>query len=234
MDAALITIDLHKLQGQSKENSSKLDLILSELSATASRNEDTSVNKEVERLLASEKQQDVIVQQLKQENERLTHQIEEISNAHENYRLKNEVEISSATTLLLTQQLREENTQLTRKLDETTRKEQDLASQYRKSQEQLECCETKCAEIELKFQSLTEEKDRQLALLQEQVEKHEREHARSLVEDNQKQVAETAVEEKVKMIMNKTYKEIMKQFRLNESYTLQSIKSIVSVVIRVK
>lgn len=274
MDA--LTIDLHVLQGQSKENSNKLDLILSELSASRNRNEDVSTTsvKEVERLLASErgawaanqKENQATIGRLKQENERLAHQIEEMLNREkntdariqqlldENYRLKNDVEMSASSISDDTTQLREENTLLNNKLDEATRKEQVLASQYRKSQEQLECCEIKCAEIDsrlLKFQSSSEEKDHQLALLQDQVQKHERElsHARSLVEEYQAKlkVAEDesksksydtdeqeSVEEKVKIIMNKTYKEIMKQFQLDESYTLKSIKSIVSVVIRVK
>lgn len=41
------------------------------------------------------------------------------------------------------------------------------------------------------------------------------------------------VEEQVKTIMNKVYKETMKQFRPEESYSVKSIKSTLSAVIRV-
>ena len=267
---------MQKLKSQSNENSNKLDLVLKGISAASSKTQNPdNPAEEVERLLANErtawlvsrKELDGSIQQLKQENEQLVNQIEEISNREkqndariqrlqeENTRLKDDV---VATTQNITDdatvtRLKEENTRLNTLLDASLKKEKDLASQQHEMQEKLENYEVKCAETSnrlLQFKSLTEEKDQQVSELKEQLQKLEREcfHSKSLVEtlelkigraeeelQKKSQVSDTdSVEEQVKNIMNKVYKEIMKQFRPDESYAFPSIKSTVSVVIRVK
>jgi seryl-tRNA synthetase len=102
----------------------------------------------------------------------------------------------------------------------------------------------------LQFKSLAEDKERKLSDLQEHVQKLEKESSgrQVLVETLQLQLKNSEaeignksnrdeqepVEEKVKTIMNKVYKEITKQFKPDESYTFHTIKTTVSVVIRVR
>ena len=173
----------------------------------------------------------------------------------ENARFKDDLETSTRNindgTLT---QLREENIRLTSLLDKSLLMEKELTSQCEETQEKLNYYESRSNETDsrlLQFKSLAEDNERKLFDLQEHAQKLEKEssHARSLVETLQLELknaeAETGsksnrheelepVEEKVKTIMNKVYKEITKQFKPDESYTFNSIKSTVSVVIRVR
>lgn len=169
----------------------------------------------------------------------------------ENARLKDDVvKASQKVADVSLTELKEENIRLATLLDASLKKEKDRASQQHETQEKLEYYEAKCAETEchlLQIRSLTEGKDRQLSELQEQVRELERKssHVKSFVETLQLKLQEAEVQKKiqdsekdsmegqVKTIMNKVYKEIMKQFRPDESYAFSSIKSTVSAVIRV-
>lgn len=217
--------------------------------------------------LTSRKELEDIIKGLKQENDRIVHQIGEKSDREketdvriqrlqeENARFKNDLETSTRNinddSL---DQLREENIRLTSLLDKSLLKEKELTSRCKETQEKLEYYESKSNESDsrlLQFKSLAEDNERKLSDLQEHAQKLEKESslAKSLVESLQLELKnaeaeigkksnhdeeQEPVEEKVKTIMNKVYKEITKQFKSDESYTFHSIKSTVSVVIRVK
>ena len=271
-----LATDLQKLHVKSNEHSNKLNLILGEISAS-NKTIEKSINptEAIDQLLSSERQAwmdsrkelEGIIQHLKQENDRMVHQIGEKSDREkerdvriqqlqeENARFKDDLETSNRNindgTL---NQLREENIRLTSLLDKSLLKETELASQCKKTQEKLEYYESRSNETDsrlLQFKSFAEDKERKLSDLQEYVQKLEKEssRARSLVETLQLQLKDAEaeignrsnrdeeqgpVEEKVKTIMNKVYKEITKKFKPDESYTFHTIKSTVSVVIRVR
>ena len=270
-----LAIDLKILQGQSTEHSNKLDTIIKDISShqhTTQR--DSTSSSEVVRLLdeersawaVKEKELDFAVQKLKQENDRLIHQIEEsmlrlkdndersqlLQKENIQLRMNSEKSIASIPDETVIH-LREENLRLTTLLEESQRKEKEASSQYCKAQEKLEYYQTKCDETDSLLRQchmLTEEKDVKLSELQEKMSNLEREllHAKSLSENYQialknaeeeiikaksSHSEQESVDEQVKMIMNKSYKEIMKQFSPEESYSFKSIKSTVSVVIRV-
>lgn len=267
--------DLQKLHVKSNEHSNKLNLILAEISAS-NKNVGNSINptKAIDQLFCSERQVwldsrkelECIIQHLKQENDRMVHQIGEKSDREketdvriqqlqeENDRFKDDLETSNQNMKDGTSnQLREENIRLTSFLDISLLKEKELESQCKKAQEKLEYYESRSNETDsrlLQFKSLAEDKERKLSDLQEHVQKLEKESSgrQVLVETLQLQLKNSEVEignksnrdeqepveEKVKTIMNKVYKEITKQFKPDESYTFHTIKSTVSVVIRVR
>ena len=217
--------------------------------------------------LTSRKELEDIIKGLKQENDQIVHQIGEKSDREketdvriqrlqeENAGLKNDLETSTRNINDdLLDQLREENIRLTSLLDKSLLKEKELTSRCKETQEKLEYYESKSNESDsrlLQFKSLAEDNERKLSDLQKHAQKLEKESklAKSLVESLQLELKnaeaeignksnrdedQEPVEEKVKTIMNKVYKEITKQFKSDESYTFHSIKSTVSVVIRVK
>ena len=217
--------------------------------------------------LTSRKELEDIIKGLKQENDQIVHQIGEKSDREketdvriqrlqeENAGLKNDLETSTRNINDdLLDQLREENIRLTSLLDKSLLKEKELTSRCKETQEKLEYYESKSNESDsrlLQFKSLAEDNERKLSDLQKHAQKLEKESklAKSLVESLQLELKnaeakignksnrdedQEPVEEKVKTIMNKVYKEITKQFKSGESYTFHSIKSTVSVVIRVK
>lgn len=225
--------DLQELQGRSKDHSNKLDLILKGLSTSRSKNEDPTTSvEEVQRLFDRErsawaenqKEIDEAIQRLKQENERLVHQIEEISSRekdsnariqqlqNENAQLKDDVETSTRNvTGPSLNHLKEENIRLTGLLDTFTQKENDRVVQQRKTEEKLEYYETKCAETDghiLQLQSLIGEKNIELSKLQEKVKKQTRElsHSQSLI-DNLKTKLEKAEEDESKRHRHDTEQE---------------------------
>ena len=217
--------------------------------------------------LTSRKELEDIIKGLKQENDQIVHQIGEKSDREketdvriqrlqeENAGLKNDLETSTRNINDdLLDQLREENIRLTSLLDKSLLKEKELTSRCKETQEKLEYYESKSNESDsrlLQFKSLAEDNERKLSDLQKHAQKLEKESklAKSLVESLQLELKnaeaeignksnrdedQEPVEEKVKTIMNKVYKEITKQFKSDERYTFHSIKSTVSVVIRVK
>lgn len=114
--------------------------------------------------------------------------------------------------------------------------------------EKLLIYQSKCAELEsrlLEIQDVARNKDQQVKELQQENEKLARDatEARDLADalqltlDKSKAEKPTGdgneVEERVKTIMNKTYKQAMKQFRPEQSYSFDFIKSSLSGVIRV-
>lgn len=215
--------------------------------------------------ILKEKEFAAVIEKLRQENERLTRQCQEHL-AHEkdtdvrikqleeeNNQLKTDSELAiSSIPDENAIRLQEENLRLTTLLNESTVKVQELSDQQCKTAEKLLIYETKCGEADgrlAQFQNLIEEKDLKLSEFQEKVSELEKEliRSKSLAESCQislkKAQEETnmrssdsvqdSVEEQVKTIMNKSYKEIMKQFNPDEHYSYKAIKSTVSVVIRV-
>ena len=146
--------------------------------------------------------------------------------------------------------LKEEKKRLIDLLQSNSEKDESCITQL---EEQLHLYRSKYAETEsrlLKYQAADEKKTQDLAQLQRQVQQHEKDLSQALslvdslqfklnqAEDKLKENHKTVVDsdqlgDQVKSIMNKVYKESLKQFRPDETYSYRSIKSILSLVIRV-
>lgn len=139
--------------------------------------------------------------------------------------------------------LKEENARLSDLL-ESVRKEKNLAEIQ--LEEKLVIYQSKCGEMEShlrELKSLVGEKEEAVKQLQSKNDRLERDALdsrnladtlKSKLEASEKPQADgTAVEEQVKIIMNKLYKQALKQFQPEETYSFQNIKASLSTVIRV-
>ena len=207
-------------------------------------------DKTIQQLKDDRAQQAGAIQQLSEDNNRLNGLLETLRSKRDDDTTAQHLNEENArlTTLLNAKvdeaiKFKEENVRLAEKLESSS----NLASQL---DEKLLIYQSKCAELESSLhqhQALAHEKAQLYKQLQEQKEQLENEaaQARSLAESLQLKLDQTernktstedkgAVVEQVKAIMNKTYKQALKQFRPEESYSFQSIKSSLSGVIRVK
>lgn len=222
-----LTTGLEKLQVQSNEHANTLNLILGEISASSKRDKNSANPLEsLDHLLASERQAwaanqkelDGTIQRLKEENNRLLHQIEEKSEREkeigiriqqlqdENVRFKEDLKsITHSQNDGTLDQLRKENTQLAALLDASLVKEKEIASQHDQMQEKLNSYESKSTKVEsliLESKRLAEEKKQRISQLQEHIQKLEKDSsdARSVVEDLQSKLKDAEKE-----IKNKYY-----------------------------
>lgn len=222
-----MTTGLEKLQVQSNEHANTLNLILGEISASSKRDKNSANPLEsLDHLLASERQAwaanqkelDGTIQRLKEENNRLLHQIEEKSEREkeigiriqqlqdENVRFKEDLKsITHSQNDGTLDQLRKENTQLAALLDASLVKEKEIASQHDQMQEKLNSYESKSTKVEsliLESKRLAEEKKQRISQLQEHIQKLEKDSsdARSVVEDLQSKLKDAEKE-----IKNKYY-----------------------------
>ncbi len=140
--------------------------------------------------------------------------------------------------------MKEENARLSDLL-ESVRKEKNLAEIQ--LEEKLVIYQSKCGEMEShlrELKSLVGEKEEAIKQLQSNNNRLERDalDSRNLADtlkskleasENKPRDDGNAVEEQVKIIMNKLYKQALKQFQPEESYSFQNIKASLSTVIRV-
>ncbi|KAI9553605.1 hypothetical protein GHT06_021526 [Daphnia sinensis] len=220
-----LTTGLQKLQAQSNEQSNMLNLILGEISASNTRGKNSATPLEsLDHLLASERQAwtanqkelEGTIQRLKEENNRLLHQIEEKSEREkeigiriqqlqdENARFKEDLKsITHSQNDGTLDQLRKENTQLAALLDASLVKEKEITSQFDQLQEKLNSYESKSTKAESllsESERVAEEKELRISQLQGHIQKLEKEtsDARSVVEDLRSKLkdAETEIQNK--------------------------------------
>jgi len=124
------------------------------------------------------------------------------------------------------QQLKEENNQLSILHESASLKYQQRIDEL---ENQLKVYKLKCVQSEnqlSQFQSDSEKRDQQLQQLEKQVAELQKE------EKSINQTLHSDLPEQVKTIMNKVYKESLKQFQPEDNYSFRSIKSTLSLVIR--
>ena len=124
-------------------------------------------------------------------------------------------------------QLKEENNQLLTRHGTSSLEYQQRINEL---EHQLKAHQLKCAESEnqlSQFQSDSEKRNQQLKQLEKQIIELQKE------EKSQNKTLHSDLPEQVKIIMNKVYKASLKQFRPEETYSYHSIKSTLSLVIRV-
>lgn len=125
------------------------------------------------------------------------------------------------------QQLKEENNRLLLRNESSSLEYQQRID---KLEHQLKGFELKCAESEnqlSQFQKDSKIANQQLKQLEKQIVELQTE------EKNPNRTLHSDLPEQVKTIMNKVYKASLKQFRPEETYSFHSIKSTLSLVIRV-
>ena len=210
---------------------------------------------------ASQKEANTTILQLKEETTQLkallsaSSQEGEHSNLqllkNENARLQTVILSASQASDASIQELKRENIKLKAQLQSSDEKTKNFILEL---EAKLEMYQSKCAQAESSLnqvKSLVSEKDQQISYFQERVQMLEvkSSQANSLADALQLQLNNSEmesrehleeaqqqihVEEQVKTIMNKVYKETMKQFQPEETYSFKTIKSTVSAVIRVR
>lgn len=225
---------------------------ISEIKRLKSAMEDDRIA--IQRLTTEGVEREGIIRQLKEENDRLKEPPMEKKgdNKEDDEVVKNLKEENARLTASIktleedvVAKLREEKAHLTAQLESSG----SCASEL---DEKLLIYQSKCADLESRchqYEALAQEKDQLSRKLQEEKEQlgTEAARARSLADALRQQLDQTekvtqstdapqtstGVAEQVKTIMNKTYKQALKQFQPEESYSFQSIKAILSAVIRV-